>query len=43
MRYFALLSKANNSSIFGRVIRVKAPFLVPVGGITEGNKEFSFL
>ena len=24
-------------------MRAKAPFLVPVAGVTEGNKEFSFL
>ena len=43
MKYFVPLSNANNSSILGKGMRAKVPFLVPVAGVTEGSKEFSFL
>ena len=43
VKYFSPLSNAKNSSIFGRGMRAKVPFLVPVARVTEGNKEFSFL
>ena len=43
MKYFAPFSRVDNSSILGRDIGGRAPFLIPVSGVTAGNKEFNFL
>ena len=43
MKYLALLSNANNSSIVGKGMGANVSFLVPVTRGTESNKEFSFL
>ena len=43
MKYFAPFNNVNNSSISGRGISAKTPFLVPVAGVIACSREFNFL
>ena len=43
VKYIAPFNNVNNSSILGRDISAKAAFMVPIAGVTAGNKEFNFL
>ena len=43
VKYFSPFNNTNNLSCFGRGISMKAPYLVPVAGVTAGSKEFNIL